>query len=263
MQFDGVATRILSLSDFHYPFQLPIETFKDYIGCVDILQLNGDIVDNQAISKFPKSYRIPIMEEIIGSREYLISLIEYISPKKVIATYGNHDARFQTYLSKSIDNDMLELMPNTPLDLIFNDGFRHYDKRNHTKVFYDPLVDVFKDSGIEIIYENDWKCQIGETVFCHPLAFNSGILKTAERALMFFRNEGWNFTSLVMSHTHRVGEFVIGNSTIYEQGCCSDVKKNNYHDGKLVYGQKSGFIFICQDKNGKIIKDKTKLVCLN
>lgn len=203
------------------------------------------------------------MEEIIGAREYIISLIEYLSPKKVFAVYGNHDNRLSTYINKNLDNDVAELMPNTPLDYIFNDGFRHYDRKNHTKVWYEPLTEVFKDSGIEIIYNSDWKCQIGQTLFCHPLAFNSGILKTAERALMFFRNEGFNFTSLVMSHTHRVGEFTIGNSTIYEQGCCADVKKNNYHDGKLVYSQKEGFLFICQDKNGKIIKDKTKIICLN
>jgi predicted phosphodiesterase len=258
---NGVTTRILSISDTHVPFQLPIETYKDYRGQVDILQLNGDIVDMQAISKFPKSYRVSVMEEIIQGRQYIIDLIEYINPKKVVVTYGNHDIRFQNYLSKNLDSDLLELMPQTVLDLIFIDGFNHYDKRSKTKTNYEPLQKVFKD--IEINYTENWFCQIGETIFCHPSAFSTGILKTAEKAMYFFRNEGYIFKSLVMAHTHRVGEYTIGNTTIYEQGACCDTKKMNYSDGKLTNSQKEGFIFICQDDNGNVIKDKTKLVVLN
>ena len=257
----GIYNRILSISDLHVPFQLHVETFNDFIGCVDILQLNGDLSDCQSISKFPKAYRISPMEELIETRQYIISLIEFIKPKKVEITYGNHDLRFQNYFSKNLDSDLLELMPKTSLELIFIDGFKHYNKRERTKIEYKPLKDVLDD--IEIDYTDNWFCQIGQTIFCHPLAFSSGILKTAEKAMYYFRNEGYTFTSLIMAHTHRVGEFVIGNTTIYEQGCCCDVKTNNYSDGRLVNSQKEGFIYICQDKNGGIIKDKTKLVCLN
>jgi hypothetical protein len=66
-----------------------------------------------------------------------------------------------------------------------------------------------------------------------------------------------------MAHTHRIGEYVVGNTTIYEQGTCSDITKQNYNDGKLVNSQKEGFIYMCQDKNGNVIKDKTRLVVLN
>ena len=61
----GVATRVLSISDLHFPFAKPIETFSKYVGRVDILQLNGDIFDCQSISKFSKSYRIPCIEELV------------------------------------------------------------------------------------------------------------------------------------------------------------------------------------------------------
>ena len=80
---DNIATRILALSDFHFPFQLSIETFSDYVNEVDILVLNGDLLDCQSISKFPKLYRIPMMEELIGGRQYIIDLIDYIKPKEV------------------------------------------------------------------------------------------------------------------------------------------------------------------------------------
>lgn len=258
---NGVSTRILSISDTHVPFQLPIETFTDYVNRVDVLQLNGDIVDMQSISKFPKAYRISVMEEIIQGRKYIIDLIEYIKPQKVVITYGNHDIRFQNYLSKNLDADLLELMPQTVLDLIFNDGFNHYDKRCRTKTFYEPLKKIFKN--IEIDYTENWYCQIGDTIFCHPSAFSTGIMKTAEKAMYFFRNEGYDFNSLVMAHTHRTGQYTIGNTTIYEQGACCDTKQMHYSDGKLVNSQKEGFIYVCQDELGKTIKSKVELVTLN
>lgn len=258
---DGVKTRILSISDLHVPFQLPITTFEKYVGKVDILQLNGDIVDMQSISKFPKSYRVSPMEEIIECRQYIIDLIDFIKPKKVVVNYGNHEERFGAYLAKRLDNELQELMPNTALDLIFDDGFKHYDKLARTKVEYKPLKDVFDD--VEIEYTGSWHCQIGQTIFCHPKAFSSALMGTAKKAMDYFRNEGKTFSSLVMAHTHRTGEYTIGNTTIYEQGTCSDTSKMSYMDGRLTFSQKQGFMYICQDENGKILRDKTDLIVLN
>jgi hypothetical protein len=204
---------------------------------------------------------LSVIEEIIQGRQYIIDLIEYLKPSKVVITYGNHDLRFQTYLSKNLDSDILELMPQTALELIFVDGFNHYDKKSKTKVFYEPLKNVFKD--IEIDYTENWFCQIGETIFCHPMAYSTGILKTSEKAMNFFRNEGYTFRSLVMAHTHRLGEYVIGNTTIYEQGACCDTTRQHYTDGKLVNSQKEGFIYLCQDSSGNVIKEKTRLITLN
>lgn len=257
----GVANRILSISDTHVPYQLPLTTFKDYIGIVDTLQLNGDILDCQSISKFPKTYRVSMIEEMVQARQYIIDLIEYIKPKKVVINYGNHELRFQAYLARNLDGDMLELMPQTALDLICTDGFNHYDKKNKCKTWYEPLVKVFDD--VEIIYTENWHCQIGDTIFCHPSAFSSGIMKTAEKAMLWFRNEGYDFKTLVMSHTHRLGEYAVGNTVMYEQGTCSDVAKQHYCDGKLVNSQKEGFLYLCQDEDGNTIKDKTKLIKLN
>ena len=257
----GVATRILSISDCHVPFQLSINKLEKYKGRVDILQLNGDIGDCQSISSYSKIYRVSPMEEIIETRQYIIDLIEYIKPKKVVANYGNHDVRFQNYLAKNLDSDVLELMPQTSLELIFVDGFKHYNKREKTKVEYKPLVEVFND--IEIEYTGNWHNQINDCIFCHPKAFSSGILKTSEKAMLWFRNEGFDFKTLVMAHTHRSGMYSIGNTTIYEQGAFCDTKSNNYSDGQLYNSQKEGFIYLCQDGKGNTLRDKIELVVLN
>lgn len=258
---DGVAKRILSISDSHVPFNLPVETFKDYANIVDVLQLNGDILDMQSISKFPKTYRVSIMEEMIQGRQYIIDLIELIKPKEVIINYGNHEMRFASYISKNIDCDLLELMPQTALDLICDDGFHHYDKRNKAKVWYEPLSKVF--DGIEFTYTKDWKCKIGKTIFCHPSAFSSGMMKTAEKAMQYFLTQDRDFNALVMSHTHQIGEYVKGGITLYEQGTTSDTSKQSYTDGKLYTPQQMGCLYMCQDTDGNVIKDKTKLVVIN
>jgi predicted phosphodiesterase len=257
----GIKNRILCISDTHVPYQLPISTFADYAGATDILVLNGDITDCQAISKFPKAYRVSPMSELIQARQYLIDLIDYISPNKVIINYGNHDIRFQQYLAKNLDTDLLELMPKTALELIVVDGFTHYDKAAGTKTFYEPVQNVC--SSIDIEYTDSWFCQLGGTIFCHPSAFSSGILKTAEKAVQHFRNEGYQFTSLVMAHTHRIGEYKQGNTTLYEQGCCCDTSKLHYADGRLTPSHKEGYIYLCQDDNGNVIRDHTRLVSLN
>lgn len=250
-------TSILSISDLHVPFQLPKEKLCSYKGKIDVLQINGDVCDMQAISKFPKAYRVSPMEEIIKTWGYLSDLIKYLNPKKVIINYGNHDLRFQNYLAKNLDTDLLELMPKTSLELILLDGFKHFDKRNGLKIEYLPLCKVF--NNIEIIYTNKWYSQIGDTIYCHPSAFSSGILKTAEKAMLWFRNEGFIFSNLIMAHTHRSGQYTIGNTTIYEQGAFCDVNQCIYTESKLINSQKEGFIVTYQDSEGNTIKDKTEL----
>lgn len=257
---ENIDCRILSISDLHVPFQLPINTFREYKNKTDILQINGDIVDMASCSKFDKIYRNSPIEEIIEARSYLINLIKYISPKKVIINYGNHDIRFERYLAKNLDTDLLELMPKTPLDLIINTGFTRYNKKEDCSIYYEPLKKIF--NNIEIEYTNNWFCQIKNIIFVHPQAFSSGILKTAEKAMYFFRNEGYYFDTLVMAHTHRLGEYIIGNTTIYEQGCCCDTSKLVYNNGKLINSPKEGFLYICIGRNGEVIRDKTHLVLI-
>lgn len=256
-----IATRILSISDLHCPFQLPVDTFIDYIDRVDVLQLNGDISDCQAISRFSKTYRVSPMEELIVTRQYIIDLINFLHPKKVVVNYGNHDIRFQNYLSKNLDTDLLELMPKTSLELILEDGFHHYNKRECTKVWYAPLRTSL--DKIEIVYNDNWFSQIGEVIFCHPLSYSSQPMMTVEKARRYFKDEGYNFSTIVMAHTHRVGSYPVGNTMMYEQGASCDVGKMKYHDGNFARTQKEGFLYICLDKNGKEIESKTKLVRLN
>lgn len=257
----GINTRILALSDLHVPYQLPISTFADYCGKIDVLVLNGDLVDMQGISKFSKAYRESPMDEIIKCRQYLIELIEMLMPKEIYITVGNHDVRFQNYLSKNLDSDLIELMPMTPLDLIVEDGVRRYDKRTKAKVWYDPLKTVFPD--IKIHFDGDWKAKVGTIWFAHPAAFSSGNLKTAERALDYFlKNDFEKITGVVLGHTHRTGDMRKGNAVIYEQGACCQTEMMTYTDGRLGDSQQKGFVYIALDKNGDLMYEASRRIIL-
>ncbi len=254
---ENVHRRILSISDAHVPYNLPVGTLAEHAGKVDILVINGDVTDMQAISRFPKAYRESPLDEIVTSRQFLIDLIEHINPNEVYITYGNHDVRFQSYLTKNLDTDLLELMPMTPLDLIVDDGFRRYDKRSKSKTWYDPLVKVFPDK--KIVYANDWKVKIGKTWFVHPIAFSGGNLRTAEKAMEFFlKSDREPFDAVVMAHTHRTGDLKKGYITIFEQGAFCQTEKMNYTDGRLSDPQQKGYIVVAQDKEGNLLYNSTK-----
>ena len=256
----SVHTRILSISDLHIPFNLPVSLFNGYKGKVDILVLNGDIQDCQSISHYPKLYRIDINKEMVMTREYIINLINMISPKTVIIINGNHEYRMKRYLTDKLNDDLLTLMPDSLMDLIINDGFKIHDHINKTETYYSPITDIFSNQSVNILYAGNWWYKVGKTIFAHPQSYSSGMLKTTEKAVNYFLRIDRDFTSIVLGHTHRLGSYTQGNIKMYEQGCCCDLSKLDYNDGYLTLPAQNGFMYICQDTNGDIISDKTKLV---
>lgn len=253
-------TRILSLSDFHIPFNLPASTFKQWENKIDILVLNGDIEDCQSCSHFPKLYRINLDEEMVLTRNYIRDLVEIIKPEKVYITKGNHEHRLGKYLSDRLHEDLLSLTPNTPLDLILNDGFTVKDRINKTAIYYSPLSEYYKDSEVSIQYDDNWWCKIGKTIFAHPLSYCQGMLRTTEKAWKYFESIDKDFDSIVLGHTHKLGSYIQGNVQMYEQGCCCDLSKIDYADGYLTIPNQNGYLYLCQDINGKCLAEKTRLV---
>lgn len=257
---NGVHTRILALSDFHVPFALPVQTFSDYAGRIDVLVLNGDLEDCQSVSNFPKKYRVPFVEEMVATRKYLMDLIELLKPPKVIITKGNHEDRLLRLLSDKLNEDILGIMPDSPLDLIINDGFQNTDRISHTKVWYSSLREIFPE--VEIKYDGSWYAKVGKTIFAHPLTYSSAMLKTTEKAVNYFLRVDRDFDAMVLAHTHKLGQYVQGGISMYEQGCCCDTSALNYTDGKLTLPQQEGFLLLCQDKTGALLPESTKLIQL-
>ena len=256
-----VAERILAISDLHIPYQVPIDVFSVYKGSVDTLVINGDIMDCQSISFFPKKYRISFIDEMTQARTYLINLIDMICPKNVIIIKGNHEHRLLRYLSDKINEDLLSIMPDSPMDLIVNDGFKNKDRMYKIEIYYPPLKDVYNEKGISVCYSGEWYARIGNIIFAHPLTYSGSMLRTAEKAVNYFtRSIDRDFTTIVLAHTHKVGYYKLGDISIYEQGCLCQLDMLDYADGKLQDSQQNGYMYICLDSNGNIIEDKTRLI---
>lgn len=260
----NVHTTILSISDAHVPFNLPVDIFKEYKNRVDILVFNGDTEDCYSCSSFPRKYRVGIDEEMILTRQYMIDVINMIMPKKVIVIMGNHEYRLGRHLTDKLNDDILTIMPDTPLELIVNRGFHVKDRRNKTETWYSPIKEMFAELNIDVEYnDGEWYQIVGRTIFAHPMSYSSGMLKTTEKAVNFFLRQNREFNSIVLGHTHKLGSYFQGNIKMYEQGCTCDLSKIDYNNGKLIIPGQNGFIYICQDKDGNIIDSKTKLVTLN
>jgi predicted phosphodiesterase len=253
--YNSNKTKILFISDFHCPFNLPKEVLKNYVNKVDILIFGGDIQDCFGISKFIKKYRKPFVDETVYTRQFMMDVIDYIKPKKVIVIKGNHEVRLINYLSNKITDDLLQLMPETPLDLIVNNGFYKYDHENKSKTYYSSLVDIYKN--IDIQYTGEWYTQIGDVIFTHPKAYKSGSLATTEKSYLYFSQNNKQFNCLVTAHTHAVGYAKYGHCHFYESGClCKPPEYNS--DGGLMKPQSQGFVYITLDNN-KFSYNESKL----
>lgn len=257
---EGASERILCVSDVHIPFNLPIDIFASYKGIVDTLIVNGDLLDCFSCSAFPKKFKVNLDEELVLGRQYIIDLINLTTPKKVMFVMGNHEYRMQRYCSDRLSNELLGIIPTDPLGMIVDDGFKVNDERNKTQTQYSSIREVFEDSNIEIVYDKEWWIKEGNVIFCHPLNYSSGMLKTTEKAVNYFLRIDRTFTGIVMAHTHKVGSFTQGGIKMYEQGCVCDLDKLDYNNGKLIIPNQNGFMYLALDSNGDIIDCKTRII---
>lgn len=255
-----ISNRILAISDLHIPFNLPINVYKNFIGKVDTLVLNGDIEDCQSCSRFSKKYRVDVDKEMVMTRDFMIELIHMLTPKKVVIIKGNHEHRMGRYLSDRLNEDLMSIMPDSPMDLIVNDGFRVKDRINKTETWYSPIAELFREEGVEVSYTGEWWRKIGNTIFAHPLSYSTGMLKTTEKAIEYFLRNDRDFNAIVLGHTHKLGSYIQGNIKMYEQGCCCDLNKLDYNDGYLTIPAKNGFIYLCHDIDGNIISSESKII---
>lgn len=258
----GASERILCISDIHIPFNLPVDIFKEYKGIVDTIIVNGDLLDCFSASIYPKKFKINLDEELVLGRQYLIDLINLVSPKKIMFTLGNHENRLQKYCTDKLSTELMGIMPTDPLGMIIYDGFKVNDLRNKTETWYSPIREVFEDTNLEIVYEKDYWIKEGNVIFAHPLPYCSGMLKTTEKAINYFLRLDRTFTGLVLGHTHKIGSFVQGGIKMYEQGCLCDLNQLDYTNGKLVLPSQNGFMYIGLDENGNIIDSKTRIINL-
>lgn len=255
---DACKNRTLIISDFHVPFNLPIRTFAQFKGKVDRIVFAGDILDCQSLSKFSKKYRVPFMQELVLGRSLLIDIITMIGAKEVHIIDGNHEARLMRYASDRVDEDVLQIFPESPFSWIVDSGFDVHDHKDGTSTHYSPIRDVLKDYDIH--YDGEWYCKVGKALIAHPMTYSSSMLKTTEKAVEYFFRTEKDFDTVCLAHTHKLGSYFQGNIAMYEVGCCCDPAKVDYNRGRLTLPQQPGCCILVQNDDGSIIANQSKLI---
>lgn len=201
--------KALLISDVHIPMHdkelLELVVFKFGKDLKpDIIFLNGDIIDNYSVSRYPKNPRIThtFHEEVTCTKEFLTNLRKAFPRTRIVMVKGNHSHRFDSYLAER----MPELYPFVTLqDLL---GLRELG------------IEWVGDDKKESWY-NYHGLYVGHYDAC------SG--KSGQTAMKLLEKYG---VSVVQGHVHRVAQVAkrLMEKTIYgtEMGCLADLKQVDY-----------------------------------
>ena len=98
------------------------------------------------------------------------------------------------------------------------------------------------------------------TLFVHPLSYSSATMGTAKKAVEYFLRSDPNFDCLVMAHTHKLGSYYQGDILMLEQGCCCDLSRLDYADGRLQMPATNGFVYLEQTPGGQLVQNSWRLI---
>ena len=243
--------KVLSLSDLHIPFHNS-EVIADALtqhSDADILVLNGDILDLYSVSRFPKSKEILLRHEYKIALE-MIKLFSEIFPQ-VILIHGNHEERMKALLSNSLipgvsfmtDDDILSKLAEGK-DI--NNKGRLQDKYDFSNVSYEggPLR---------------WYRKIGKTLFAHPSYFSRVPMKTVHNAMESLSQKE-DFECIVLGHTHKIGQVIVKNKLLIEQGCCCSIQGYEANAKAQFTPQAFGYAIVFMNEKGEVDFNKTKAV---
>lgn len=199
---DGKPKKILSLSDLHAPFINFASVEKALLehDDADILVLNGDVFDGQALSDFDKLNDFDIEVEF----EQVFALLDVVTEmfEQIYWVGGNHDlSRFIRMVSRK-----------------FGQGMKKYVLKR-----LNPIDYIAEKYDNVTVVPHQWM-EIGKAVFIHPDGYSSSLMSTAlgqEKVLRANANEMLpepNFQALIMGHTHDAGEYYINGCKVMEQG---------------------------------------------
>lgn len=234
-------TKMLVLSDIHCPYQISniLEIVEKHKDEIDTLVLGGDIIDCYSISSFATLEPRPLVVEMASCHRLLKDIQDIIPNAKKIIIKGNHELRWEKYLS-SMKSEVNKLHSDNIMQEIVK-GFEYHDRHAGTVTKYEPL-------DYEVI--DDWYCQVNDVIVCHPLTFSRVAGKTSEMALNYFVEHGENFNACLVAHTHKVSSCYKYGKYAAEIGCLC-LPQEYANSGKLTYTQQINGYYLATFKDGK------------
>lgn len=237
---DGKAKKILSLSDLHAPFidfNAVEVAFKEHADA-DILVLNGDVFDGQAMSDFDKLNDFDIEVEF----EQVFALLDVATEmfETIVWCGGNHDlSRFIRMVSRK-----------------FGQGMKKYVLKR-----LNPITYIAEKYDNVIVVPHYW-VQIGKSIFVHPDGYSSALMSTAMSQEKILRSNiemlpHPEFQLLVQGHTHDLGEYFINGTKIIEQGHLGYTPDYRW-DKPTVRKWQQGYAVVHLNQDGSVDFNKTR-----
>ena len=253
---ENANTKILTISDIHFPFSLEDEIFKalEEHSDADIVVLNGDILDGYIYSTWAKAKRIAALKEYMAAFE----LVEHIAANfpKVVIVAGNHDIRPARALAKvGWEKEESQLFRPDLLARIANG-----EKLNKNG----ELIEKLPFENVYYQAYDAWYVRIGKTIFAHPSGYRGGPGGTAQKLYEYFikRMGSDSFDSIVVGHTHKIYKGVFCNKLLIEQGAMCDRQPYQHKPDLRFLHAMNGYAIIYQNENGDTDFNKSRVIYL-
>jgi predicted phosphodiesterase len=241
--------KVLSISDTHIPYyhdkvlNEAINKHKD----ADVLVLNGDILELHSVSRWPKNKAIALQHEYQIAMKWLGKL-HGIFPK-IILVKGNHEERLQSHFQANVDPGVSFMTDPDILERL-SEGY-DFDEYGEFRKMYD-LPKVIYNKG-----QLSWFAQVGKCIFAHPSGSSGVPMRTAIKTAEYFQAREYDFDSLVIGHTHKMGTLIWNNKLLVEQGCAC-IPMEYEGSSKMAYRpQAFGYSVTYMDQNGNVDFDKS------
>jgi len=247
----GKLHKVVSISDLHIPW-VNDNVIADMISKhsdAEVLVVNGDILDQFSVSKWPKNKGVMLRHEYEIGLEYVREFSKVF--KKVVLTRGNHDDRLESYFASNLDPGICFMTHPDMLERIANGyGFNKYDK---LEKMYD-LSNVHYTGGL-----SGWYAKVGNCIFAHPKGGSKIPMRSAVTVADYFL-EKEDYDAIVIGHTHKIGQIIWKGKMLIEQGCCC-VPMDYEADAKMAYSQQAfGYAVIYMNSKGQVHFDKSRPV---
>lgn len=246
MPADQAMTKILCLSDIHFPFARTdlLEMAVTEHADADICVLNGDIFEGYVFSVFEKSQRIAAIHEYMAVFEF-VHRCKQIFPKVVLVD-GNHDVRSSRLLKKSgLPKEATELLRPNLMARIANG-----ERIDETGM----LVEKLDFSNVYYTPQESWYVKVGKTLFIHPSTRGGskpGWTVTTMGQKLMSRYPDDEVDSVVCGHTHQVYKGIVDGKLLIEQGCLADLLAYHWAPNNIMKkNYQNGFAIIYQDEDG-------------
>ena len=235
---------ILILNDLHIPFHRNdilsiIQSYHEY-GDLNTIIFGGDIIDCKSISSFPDLDDITIEQEIETAINFFKKVREIVGDStKIICIKGNHEVRWDRYISKMHDKALYKFINPNILEML-RDGMTLYCNGEMKFIEGDPKLEIV----------NNWYINYERIIVCHPTNFYTQATKNATTAVQYFIDKE-DFDVLICAHNHHQAMCYSKGKWAIESGCCC--KPMDYTNGKTTStDQDYGFVYLVV-KNGKVM----------